>query len=164
MTDSVQLPVQLPCSYVQLPCSPLPCLPLGELHACTRAARSPHGIGSTGIGLWCFDLAISRSHISAVAGPAVTLESWKASVRCPAAWSRSNESAGLQGPADTKTAHGHHQRPLTSTSFALAMAPRQRLVSMTLRRKVLHGEACSSAAREARAPGPVCEHPHPHPG
>jgi hypothetical protein len=47
MTDSVQLPVQLPCSYVQLPCSPLPCLPLGELHACTRAARSPIGIGSS---------------------------------------------------------------------------------------------------------------------
>jgi hypothetical protein len=47
MTDSVQLPVQLPYSYVQLPCSPLPCLPLGELHACTRAARSPIGIGSS---------------------------------------------------------------------------------------------------------------------
>ncbi len=31
------------CSY---PCSPLLCLAIGKLHACTRAARLPHGIGS----------------------------------------------------------------------------------------------------------------------
>jgi hypothetical protein len=55
MTNSVQLPVQLPYSYVQLPCSPLPCLPLGELHACTRAARSPIGIGSS----WLSSLSLA---------------------------------------------------------------------------------------------------------
>lgn len=42
--------VQLPCcsgvAMCSYPCSPLLCLAIGKLHACTRAARSPHGIGS----------------------------------------------------------------------------------------------------------------------
>jgi hypothetical protein len=42
--------VQPPCSYrvttCSYPCSPLPCLPISKLHACTRAARLLHGIGS----------------------------------------------------------------------------------------------------------------------
>jgi hypothetical protein len=46
MNNTVQLRVQLPCSYVQLSVSPSPCLPISKLHACTRAARLPHGIGS----------------------------------------------------------------------------------------------------------------------
>jgi hypothetical protein len=43
---SVQLPVQLPCSYRATSVSATPCLPIGKLHACTRAARLTHGIGS----------------------------------------------------------------------------------------------------------------------
>ena len=43
--SAVQLRVQLACSYVQLSVSATPCLPLAELHACTRAARSAAGIG-----------------------------------------------------------------------------------------------------------------------
>jgi hypothetical protein len=46
MTNSVQLPVQLACSYRATSVSATPCLPIGKLHACTRAARLPHGIGS----------------------------------------------------------------------------------------------------------------------
>jgi hypothetical protein len=46
MTSSVQLPVQLPYSLRTATVLPTPCLPLGKLHACTRAARLPRGIGS----------------------------------------------------------------------------------------------------------------------
>lgn len=45
MTSSVQLPVQLACVYRATSVSAGPCLPIGKLHACTRAARLPHGIG-----------------------------------------------------------------------------------------------------------------------
>jgi hypothetical protein len=41
----VQLAVQLPCSYVQLPCSPLPCLPSWEWYACTQAVPTPRARG-----------------------------------------------------------------------------------------------------------------------
>jgi hypothetical protein len=46
MTATVQLPVQLPYSYRATSVSATPSLPIGKLHACTRAARLPHGIGS----------------------------------------------------------------------------------------------------------------------
>jgi hypothetical protein len=45
MTNTVQHPVPHACSPVLHSVSPAPCLPSGERHACTRAARSPHGIG-----------------------------------------------------------------------------------------------------------------------
>lgn len=44
--SGVQLPVQLPCKMRVGSVSAGPCLPIGELHACTRAARSPTGIGN----------------------------------------------------------------------------------------------------------------------
>jgi hypothetical protein len=44
--SGVQPPVQLPCSMRVSSVPATPCLPIGELHACTRAARSPTGIGS----------------------------------------------------------------------------------------------------------------------
>jgi hypothetical protein len=47
MTSSVQLPVQLPCSLCTATVLPTPCLPIDKLHARTRAARLPHGIGSS---------------------------------------------------------------------------------------------------------------------
>jgi hypothetical protein len=43
---AVQLPVQLACSYRATSVSATPRLPIAELHACTRAARSATGIGS----------------------------------------------------------------------------------------------------------------------
>jgi hypothetical protein len=46
MIHCVQLLVQLLCNPVQLNVSATPCLPIGKLHACTRAARLSHGIGS----------------------------------------------------------------------------------------------------------------------
>jgi hypothetical protein len=41
LCQGVQLPVQLPCNSVQLPCGYPPRLYIGELHARTRAAHSP---------------------------------------------------------------------------------------------------------------------------
>jgi hypothetical protein len=48
--SSVQLRVQLPCKRRVGSVSAGPCLPIGELHACTRVARSPSGIGSKQVG------------------------------------------------------------------------------------------------------------------
>jgi hypothetical protein len=48
MTTSVQLPVQLACRWRATSVSAGPCLPIDKLHARTRAARLPHGIGSSG--------------------------------------------------------------------------------------------------------------------
>jgi hypothetical protein len=43
--NSVQLPVQLPCSWRATSVSAGPCLHIGKLHACMRAARLSHVIG-----------------------------------------------------------------------------------------------------------------------
>ena len=43
---TVQLPVQLPCNVRATSVSATPRLPISKLHACTRAARLLHGIGS----------------------------------------------------------------------------------------------------------------------
>jgi hypothetical protein len=43
---TVQLPVQLPCNLRATSVSATPRLPISKLHACTRAARLLHGIGS----------------------------------------------------------------------------------------------------------------------
>jgi hypothetical protein len=47
MTVIVQLPVQLACRWRATSVSAGPCLPIDKLHARTRAARLPHGIGSS---------------------------------------------------------------------------------------------------------------------
>jgi hypothetical protein len=119
--------------------------------------------------LWCFPLAISRPHISALTGPTVAVDAGQHKAGAMTAWSGSNQSTGLQGPADTKTAHGHRQKPLASTSFAPAIASRQRLVSMIAAPEgITRGEACSSAAREDRGrpsiPRELSRDPTPPPG
>jgi hypothetical protein len=45
--NSVRLPVQLACNPRATSVSAGPCLPIGKPHACMRAARLPHGIGSS---------------------------------------------------------------------------------------------------------------------
>jgi hypothetical protein len=66
---SVQLPVQLPCNPVQLCVRATPCLPIGELHACTRAARSPHGIGSRRTGFVLVSPSLDRYSFLGQASP-----------------------------------------------------------------------------------------------
>jgi hypothetical protein len=58
---SVQLTVQLPCKRRVGSVSAGPCLPIGELHACTRAARSPTGIGSAQVGE---DLIVGKTQVT----------------------------------------------------------------------------------------------------
>jgi hypothetical protein len=70
MTYSVRLPVQLACSSVQLSVRATSCLHIGELHAHTRAARSPHVIGSRTAGFRYFPYATATAKHSTLAGRA----------------------------------------------------------------------------------------------
>lgn len=74
MINTVQLPCSIRVATCSYPCSPLPCLHIGKLHACTRAARSPHVIGSTRGGLWCSIRATSIARHSALPGRAEAAE------------------------------------------------------------------------------------------
>jgi hypothetical protein len=85
------------CSY---PCSPPLCLPICKLHACTRAARLPHGIGTLEVDWWCLTHATAGRKHSFRTGSALALDLLETPARRLTAWPRSKQARSAIMAAD----------------------------------------------------------------
>jgi hypothetical protein len=79
-----------------------------------RAARRK------GAGTWCLERPTPPSPCFAAGGPAVAVDSLEASMRCPTACPRSNESAGLLGLM-LQPSNVRHMSHLAGSDFATAI-------------------------------------------
>ena len=144
MSDTVQLPCSSGAATVQLACSPPPCLAIGELHACTRAARSPHSLGS------CWD-----GGMALVAGnhAMIFARSWVRTEPFPSGSGdislNSNIKMGLGTDVGTNPRLGEgqciEQEGLSEGGPPVSMYAAHRAGTVT------RGDPCSSAARAREA-------------